>query len=550
MINGIAFDDLITLSSIDPAKVVVFDTETTGVDRENDELLQFSAVDGTGKTLLSTYIKPSYHDSWPDAEAINRISPDMVSSAPLLEEIAPQIRVLFEDASLIVGYNAEFDLAFLARAGIVPGEKARLFDVMKEYAPVTGEWSERRNDWKWAKLTACAEHYGYAFKAHDALEDTLATLHCFKAMLLDKTQRGYLDVKANPPKPVSEYGFTPFAALPENVRNFIRSTDGDTQVELAEHYIAWDWFAENLDNLNLCSQCYDNGFELADILMAEGYGFLRLSSNENDNIRALVADSGYCLDELSEDESFLVRSKAASYLSERGYTLDEWVGSNPGRCFRTENRLPLDTCNEIAGNLGKWVSSDCSHAELAGHIAEAIFDPYEVADYSESAASSDEAWNEAVENVRLQLSSPSGREMIVEQLVRAYDFEEIEKDAFDELVDEVYSIGPVAGYPLGQNARCAGLESTDYAFQVLSPAERDALGEAVREILSEVEHLGTPIDDLVEDVKYQKLCDTSCFDAVDFISRYRKAHPTDIMSAKEAQKARRKVEMTCTAIRQ
>ena len=33
---------------------VFFDTETTGLDRESDELLQFSAINETGKVLLNT----------------------------------------------------------------------------------------------------------------------------------------------------------------------------------------------------------------------------------------------------------------------------------------------------------------------------------------------------------------------------------------------------------------------------------------------------------------------------------------------------------------
>ena len=52
----------------------IFDTETTGLDRESDELLQFSAINETGKVLLNTYIKPTQHSEWKDAEAVNHIS--------------------------------------------------------------------------------------------------------------------------------------------------------------------------------------------------------------------------------------------------------------------------------------------------------------------------------------------------------------------------------------------------------------------------------------------------------------------------------------------
>lgn len=50
---------------------VFFDTETTGLDRESDELLQFSAINETGKVLLNTYIKPTQHSEWKDAEPLH-----------------------------------------------------------------------------------------------------------------------------------------------------------------------------------------------------------------------------------------------------------------------------------------------------------------------------------------------------------------------------------------------------------------------------------------------------------------------------------------------
>ncbi len=36
---------------------VFFDTETTGLDRESDELLQFSAINETGKSLIEYVYK-------------------------------------------------------------------------------------------------------------------------------------------------------------------------------------------------------------------------------------------------------------------------------------------------------------------------------------------------------------------------------------------------------------------------------------------------------------------------------------------------------------
>ena len=39
------------------ARIIVFDTETTGV-TEDDEIIQLSIIDGNGKTLINEYVHP------------------------------------------------------------------------------------------------------------------------------------------------------------------------------------------------------------------------------------------------------------------------------------------------------------------------------------------------------------------------------------------------------------------------------------------------------------------------------------------------------------
>lgn len=164
-----------------PSGIVVFDVETTGLSAGEDEILQLSAIDGDGNTLVNTYVRPYVKTDWHEAARINGITPKMVKDAPRAHELIPLVRGIFESAELLVSYNGQFDMGFLAEWGIDLYEKPH-FDVMMEFAPIYGEWSDWHQDYKWQKLTTCAAHYGYDFKAHDSLEDVRATLFCYRAM--------------------------------------------------------------------------------------------------------------------------------------------------------------------------------------------------------------------------------------------------------------------------------------------------------------------------------------------------------------------------------
>lgn len=164
-----------------PKQKVIFDVETTGLNPAYDEILQFSAINGSGKVLLNTYIKPARHKSWPQAQAIHGISPTTVLNAPRFSEVRGIIQNIFDSASELIGYNMEFDIAFLEAAGIeIPFVKQT--DVMLEFADVYGEYSDYFGDYKWQKLRKAAEYYGYRFNAHDSLEDVKATLFVYNAM--------------------------------------------------------------------------------------------------------------------------------------------------------------------------------------------------------------------------------------------------------------------------------------------------------------------------------------------------------------------------------
>lgn len=159
-------------------KIICLDTETTGLG-DLDEILTLSIVDADGDVLYDGMFDPVSVEEWPQAQAVNGISPEDVAGCPAIREELPKIQEILDDADEILGYNVNFDLRFLERAGAKVDHAKTMRDPQADFAAVYGERDGFHEDPKWQKLTKAAECIDYDWgdeRAHGSLADARATL--------------------------------------------------------------------------------------------------------------------------------------------------------------------------------------------------------------------------------------------------------------------------------------------------------------------------------------------------------------------------------------
>lgn len=173
--------------------VIVLDTETTGFSSKNDDILQLAITDLQGNVLFNEYFKPVQKLVWPEAQAVNNISPEFVADKPYIKDRLPVIQEIFSKADIIVGYNTDFDLNFLKETGLCVNPGTKLIDVMKSFAPIMGEKADFKHQnrsymgFKFQKLITAAKFFNYDWEnsPHDALGDAKATAFVLREIFLN-----------------------------------------------------------------------------------------------------------------------------------------------------------------------------------------------------------------------------------------------------------------------------------------------------------------------------------------------------------------------------
>lgn len=168
-------------------RFIVIDFETTGLNynfqkADHDEIISVAIIDQDENVLLDTYCNTMKKQTWHDAERINGISPSDVKGYPTFVEILPQVVEILLSYDYVIAYNTKFERVFLFNYAMhYAGGDQSVFRIRWGLDPME-MFMKYMNSERFLKLENAAEHFGYTYSAHNALEDTKATLHVYKAL--------------------------------------------------------------------------------------------------------------------------------------------------------------------------------------------------------------------------------------------------------------------------------------------------------------------------------------------------------------------------------
>lgn len=175
-------------------KLVFFDTETTGLDFARDEIIEFSAVvlerrDGKAQVTreYDELIRLTPGNTVPPfIEKLTGITTaDVTERGISKEQVCRDIAQIVSGNSLLLAYNAHFDLSFLFYLLLRSGDPSALKG--KDKMDLLTVYKDRHSYPH--KLCNAIEVYGLADKvvnSHRAIDDVLATVAVMEAMLREK----------------------------------------------------------------------------------------------------------------------------------------------------------------------------------------------------------------------------------------------------------------------------------------------------------------------------------------------------------------------------
>lgn len=97
-----------------------------------------------------------------------------------------------------------------------------------------------------------------------------------------------------------------------------------------------------LDEIFRRSQIEKTNYNIRVYIANQGYGLDSLINDENHNVRWAVVWKGYGLDQLINDENKLVRDTVKFYLKEHNLSLEQWIEQNPNKCILNQDKCLIE----------------------------------------------------------------------------------------------------------------------------------------------------------------------------------------------------------------
>ncbi len=164
---------------MDNTDIICLDAEFA----ENEELLELSMFDVSGKEIYHEFYKPEKISEW--RTDIHHITPEMVSDKPHFNAVRHKVQNILDKAFAVTGFAVDNDLRVLSRSGILGLEDKRVIDVKYMYWYLKGI-PQDMSPFSVPSLISCAGNLGLDYCediAHSASADTEATLQCFNILL-------------------------------------------------------------------------------------------------------------------------------------------------------------------------------------------------------------------------------------------------------------------------------------------------------------------------------------------------------------------------------
>jgi DNA polymerase III subunit epsilon len=160
---------------------------TTSGFPHNGELLEIAVLHEDGRWLFESLVRPQWHTEWPDAAAKHGIKPADVQEAPTIDSLLPLIAPVLQGQRVVI-FNAPVEACSPGLTRVLAGV-AEIRCLMREFAPVYGEWNTRRGAYRWKGLATAAHHVGFNWPPgpRQARHECLATQAVWR-YLLDTAQ--------------------------------------------------------------------------------------------------------------------------------------------------------------------------------------------------------------------------------------------------------------------------------------------------------------------------------------------------------------------------